>query len=313
MVGARVNGKLVTIDYKINNGDRIDIITSQNSKGPSRDWLNIVKSPQARSKINQWFKNEFKDENIVRGKELLVTYCKTKAINPIEILQPEYMDAIMKKFGFQDWEAVRAAVGHGGLKEGQIINKMKEWYDRDHRKILSDEEVIASVEEEQKNKGKPVYKKSKSGIIVKGTHDVAVRFAKCCGPVPGDEILGFVTRGRGITIHRTDCVNICNLSDFDRERIIDADWQINADENLKEKYIAEIAIYANNRFGLLADISKVLTERDINILSINSRTSKQDIATLSVSFEITSKKELLQVIEVVRTVESVLDIERTTG
>ena len=312
MVGARVNGKLVTIDYQINNGDRIDIITSQNSKGPSRDWLNIVKSPQAKSKINQWFKNEFKEENIGRGKELLLAYCKAKAINPIEIFKSEYMDAIMKKYGFRDWDAVRAAVGHGGLKEGQIINKMKEWYDRDHKKILSDDEVIANIEEEQ-SRFKPATKKSKGGILVKGIHDVAVRFAKCCGPVPGDEILGFVTRGRGITIHRTDCVNICNLSDFDRERLIDAEWKENTDENAMEKYIAEIAIYANNRFGLLADISKVLTERNINILSVNTRTSKQDIATLSVSFEIASKEELLHVIEIVRTVESVLDIERTTG
>lgn len=312
MVGARINGKLVPFDYTINNGDRINIITSQNSRGPSRDWLNIVKSPQAKSKINQWFKNEFKEENIVRGKELLSAYCKAKAINSTEIFKSEYMEAIMKKFGFRDWEALRAAVGHGGLKEGQIINKMKEWYDRDHKKKLSDEEVIASIEGEQ-NREKPDYKRSKSGIIVKGIHDVAVRFAKCCGPIPGDEILGFVTRGRGITVHRTDCVNICNLSDFDRERLIDAEWQMSEGENPKEKYIAEIAIYANNRFGLLADISKVLTERDINILSVNTRTSKQNIATLSVSFEITGKQELFRIIEVVRKVDGVLDIERTTG
>lgn len=312
MVGARVNGKLEPIDYTIKNGDRIEIVTSQNSKGPSRDWLSIVKSTQAKNKINQWFRNEFKEENITKGKELLLSYCKTKSINPSEIFKPEYMEPIMKKYGFRDWDAVRAAVGHGGLKEGQIVNKMKEWYDRDHRKVLSDEEVIAAIEEEN-NKERPVHKRSQNGIVVKGIHDVAVRFAKCCGPVPGDEIVGFVTRGRGITIHRSDCINICNLSDFDRERLIDAEWQADAVENPNEKYIAEIAIYANNRFGLLADVSKVLTERNINILGVNTRTSKQDVATMSVSFEITSKDELVRVMDAVRNVDSVIDIERTTG
>ena len=132
MIGARVNGKLVTIDYVINNGDRVEILTSQNSKGPSRDWLNVVKSTQAKNKINQWFKNELKDDNIIKGRELLLSYCKAKAINQVDIMRPEYMESIMKKFGFRDWESVLAALGHGGLKEGQIINKMKEMYDRDH-------------------------------------------------------------------------------------------------------------------------------------------------------------------------------------
>ncbi len=312
MVGARVNGKLVTIDYKITNGDRIEIITSQNSKGPSRDWLNIIQSPQAKSKINQWFRNEYKEDNIIKGKELLTSYCKTKAIDPSEIFTTKYMDAIMKKFGFRDWDALRAAVGHGGLKEGQIVNKMKEWYDRDHQKVATNEEIIAQIEEEQ-SKVRPTGKKSNSGIVVKGIHDVAVRFAKCCGPVPGDEIVGFVTRGRGITVHRTDCVNICGLSDFERERLIDAEWQTSAITDSQEKYIVEIVIYATNRHGLLADITKLLSERGINILSVNTRTSKQGVATLSISFEIKSKEELLRNIEALRSVESVLDIERTTG
>ena len=143
MIGARVNGKLVTIDYVIKNGDLIEILTSQNSKGPSRDWLNVVKSTQAKNKINQWFRNERKEDNIVKGKEMLAAYCKAKAINMPEIMKPEYMNGIMKKYGFKDWESVCAAVGHGGLKEGQIINKMQEQYDKTHKKELTDEEVLA--------------------------------------------------------------------------------------------------------------------------------------------------------------------------
>ena len=312
MIGARVNGKLVTIDYVINNGDRVEILTSQNSKGPSRDWLNVVKSTQARNKINQWFKNELKDDNIIKGRELLLSYCKAKAINQVDIMRPEYMESIMKKFGFRDWESVLAALGHGGLKEGQIINKMKEMYDRDHPKELSDEDVIKAVEESAAAKQMLPRSKTENGIVVKGIHDVAVRFSKCCSPVPGDEIIGFVTRGRGISIHRTDCVNIINLPEIERSRLIDAEWQ---DESIdgKGRYFAEITIYANNRNGLLADVSRALTEKNIDIQSMNTRTSKQGVATMNVAFEISSKEELNRVIDKLHNIESVLSIERTTG
>ncbi len=310
MIGARVNGKLVTIDYIIKNGDRIEILTSQNSKGPSRDWLNVVKSTQAKNKINQWFRNERKEDNIVKGKEMMASYCKAKAINTQEIMKPEYMNGIMKKYGFKDWESVCAAVGHGGLKEGQIINKMQELYDKDHKKAITDEEVLSAVAESQ---GKHMKAKSQSGIVVKGIHDVAVRFSKCCSPVPGDEIVGFITRGRGVSIYRTDCVNIIHMPELERVRLIDAEWQQSPEEVTGEKYFAEIKIYANNRSGLLADISRTLTEKNIDILSMNTRTNKQGLATLSTSFEVRSREELNRIIDKISAIESVVDIERTTG
>ena len=311
MIGARVNGKLVPIDYKIKNGDRVEIITSQNSKGPSRDWLNIVRSTQAKNKINQWFKAELKEENIVKGKDMLHAYCKTKGINMSNIMKSEYMDGIMRKYGFKEWDAVLAALGHGGLKEGQIINKMMEFYERDHRRAMTNEEVLAEVAES--SIGKNFGTKMKKGITVKGIDDVAVRFSKCCSPVPGDEIVGFVTRGRGVSVHRTDCINVMNLPEIDRIRLIDADWQQTAGEDSNEKYIADINIYANNRNGLLADISKALTEKNIDILSLNTRVSKQGIVTMSTSFEISGREELNHVIDKIRNIESVIDIERTTG
>lgn len=310
MIGARVNGKLVTIDYEIQNGDRVEILTSQNSKGPSMDWLNVVKSTQAKNKINQWFRNELKEENIIKGKEMMASYCKTKAINMPEIMKPEYMDGIMKKYGFKDWDSVCAAVGHGGLKEGQIINKLQELYDKAHKKAMTDEEALASVAE---NQGRFVRSKSQGGIVVKGIHDVAVRFSKCCSPVPGDEIVGFVTRGRGVSIHRTDCINIINMPEMERVRLIDAEWQQSPEEVTGEKYFAEIKIFANNRNGLLADITKTLTEKNIDILSLNTRVSKQGIATLSTSFEVRSREELNRIIDKISAVESVVGIERTTG
>ena len=312
MVGARVNDKLVTIDYEINNGDRIEIITSQNSKGPSRDWLNVVKSTQAKNKINQWFKNELKEDNIIKGKDLLSNYCKARGVVLSDLLKTEYMNAVMRKYGFRDWDSVLAAIGHGALKEGQVVNKMQDLYDRDHKRELSNEEVLASIAENGAlSAAKPATMKAKSGIVVRGIADLSVRFSKCCSPVPGDEIVGFVTRGRGISIHRTDCVNMMNLPEMERARIIDAEWQ--APEDVTEKYVAEIDIYANNRNGLLADITKALTEKNISILSLNTRVSRQGLATMQTSFEVESREELNRVIEKIRSIESVVDIERATG
>ena len=309
MVGARVNGKLVPIEYEIKNGDRIEIITSQNSQGPSRDWLKLVKSTQAKNKINQWFKKELKEDNILKGKEMLAQYARAKGFKIANYTKTQYLEAVLRKYGFRDWDSVLAAIGHGGLKEGQVFNKLVEAYDKENKKNLTDEQVLEAASETQE---KLHIAKSKSGIVVKGIHDVAVRFSKCCNPIPGDEIVGFVTRGRGITIHRTDCVNVLNMSETDRTRLIEAEWQ-QPDTKEKEKYMAEIQVYANNRTGLLVDLAKIFTERKIDLRSINSRTSKQEKATISMSFEIGSKEELRSLIEKIRQVESVIDVERTTG
>ena len=310
MIGAKVYGKLVPIDYVIQNGDRIEVLTSQNSKGPSRDWLNIVKSTQAKNKINQWFRSELKEENIIRGKELLASCCKSKGINLSDINRPEYQDKIMRKYGFHDWNSCLATVGHGGLKEGQIVNRMYEEYKKDHLARITDEEVLETISE---NKEKVPEKKSKSGIIVKGLYDVAVHFSKCCSPVPGDEIEGFVTRGRGVSIHRTDCINIINLSDMERERLIDAEWQHDEESGNSGLYLAEIKVFCNNRTGLLVEITRAFTARAIDINAIHSKTSKQGIATIDIAFNTKGKAELTSVIDKLRQIDSIIDIERTTG
>ena len=310
MVGARVNGKLVNIDYKIQNGDRIEILTSQNSKGPSRDWLSIVKSTQAKNKINQWFRSELKEENILHGKELINNYAKAKGINFGEINKPEYQGKIIRKYGFHDWNSCLATVGHGGLKESQIVNRMYDEYRKDHPITLTDQEVLAAVGE---NKQEDMPKHSKSGIVVKGLYDVAVHFSKCCSPVPGDEIVGFVTRGRGVSIHRTDCVNILHLSDMERVRLIEAEWQEGADKEQFGEYHTEIKIFCHDRSGLLVDITKVFTEAEINISGIHSKTSKQGIATIDVAFQTKGRGQITKIVEKIRQIESVMDVERTTG
>lgn len=308
MIGAKVNGKLVPIDYKIQNGDRIEVITSQNSRGPSRDWLAIAKSTSTKNKINQWFRNELKDENIVKGRELLIEYCKSKGIDLFSISKPEFQNIVIKKYGFHDWNAVLAAVGHGGLKEGQIVNKMLELNDKEHKRNITDEEVLAAVAESNVT---PQVSGSDNAIIVKGVHDVAVRFSKCCNPVPGDDICGFVTRGRGVSIHRRDCVNVIKMQEEDRSRLIEARWQ--SDSQSFGKYAATIKIFANNRSGLLADISRALTEKNIDIISMNTRTSKQGLATMETSFQVSSRNQLREIVDKIRQIDSVIDIERTTG
>lgn len=311
MIGAKVNGKLVTIDYVIQNGDRIEVITSQNAKGPSRDWLNIVKSTQAKNKINQWFRSEFKEENILKGKELIAQYCKAKGIHLPDINKTEYQNKILNKYGFHDWNSALATVGHGGLKESQIVNRMYEEYKKDHVIEMTDEEILDAAA--GAGREKPVWEKSRSGIVVKGLYDVAVHLSKCCSPVPGDEIVGYVTRGRGVSIHRTDCVNMIHLSEEEKVRLIDAEWQQGADEGANGLYLAELKIYGNNRTGLLVDISKIFTERSIDIIGMHSKTSKQGIATIEISFHVKGREELVKLIDKIRQVESVIDIERTAG
>ena len=314
MVGAKANGKLVPIDYVIQNGDQIDIITSQNSKGPSRDWLKLVKSTQAKNKINQYFRSELKEENIQHGKELMVAYCKTKGINLSEINKTQYQEKIIRKYGFHDWNSCLAAIGHGGLKESQIVNRMHDEYKKDHIVPITDEDVLQSLEDQRQAQGNgpQTEKRSKSGIVVKGLYDVAVHFSKCCSPVPGDEIVGFVTRGRGVSVHRTDCINIINLSEIEKSRLIEAEWEAESEGELGE-YSATLKIFCNDRPGLLVDITRIFTERNININGINSKTSKQGIATIQISFNTKGKAQMNTMIEKLRQIENIIDIERTTG
>ena len=314
MVGARVNGKLVNIDYVIQNGDRIEIMTSQNSKGPSRDWLNIIKSSQARNKINAWFKQERKADNILKGREMIDRYCKAKGINFSDINKPEFVDKVLKRYAFQDWDSVLASVGHGGLKEGQVINKMIEERTKKLKREVTDATILDAIGDNNKPAVVPIKgSKSKSGITVKGIHDLAVRFSKCCSPVPGDEIVGFVTRGRGITIHRTDCINVLNLPEIERSRLIDAEWQGVEEDNSAATYSTEISIFANNRIGMFVDISKIFTEREIDIKAMSSRVNKQGKATITMSFDIHGIEELNNLMAKLRQIDGVLDIERTTG
>ena len=310
MVGARVNNKMVSIEYHIQNGDRIEILTSQNSKGPSRDWLSVVKSSQARTKINQWFKKEFKEENILKGKELIDKDMKKKNYVPAELLKTEWMQIVLNKFGFKDWDALCAAVGHGGVKEGQVTNRLAEEYLREKKKQEDQNVLLDALNSDIVQKLER--HKSKSGVVVKGIGDVAVRFSKCCNPVPGDEIVGFVTRGRGVTIHRTDCINVMNLTEEDRHRLIEAEWDVEGKGMANVSYLAGIRIVGTDRVGLMMEVSKVFTDEDVSVKSLTIKTTK-NTAIFDVTIEVKGKEQLEKIIKRLMKLNDILEIERVAN
>ena len=313
MVGARVNNKIVPLDHKIQNGDIVEIITSQNSKGPNRDWLAIVKTAQARTKIKQWFKKEEKEENIIRGREMILADIKKKGYQPQDLLRPEWEEIVLVKYDFKTWDALLAAVGYGGMKEGQVVNRLKDEYLKEKRKTQTAEDALKDFEKTIDQK--PVKKhKSKSGVVVEGIGDVAVRFSKCCSPVPGDEINGFVTRGRGVTIHRTDCINVINLSNEERGRLINAEWDTQfAKGESNTSYLAELKVVANDRVGLIVEISRQLADDDISVKGFNVRTTKDMQAILNVTIEIKTKEQLERVVTRLKNLRDVTEVERVSG
>ena len=315
MVGARVNGKLVNIDYQIKNGDRIEIITSQNSRGPSMDWLKLVKSTQAKNKINQWFKTARKEDNIIKGKEMLNAYCKNKGLTLGDLLKTEYLEKTMRKYGFKDLDSLYAAVGHGGLKEGQVVNKLLDEHNKEKQREINDATILENFASKSKAlEGVRLPRKLKGNVLVKGMTGVATRMSKCCSPVPGDEIIGFITRGRGVTVHRTDCVNVMNLTEFERERLVETEWvAMDGEGGSNDLFTAEIQIYAYNKSGVLLSISKIFTENKVDVKTMNVRTSKNGTATVSVSFDIGGKEQLLGLISKLRNADNVIDIERNRG
>ena len=312
MMGARVNGKLVTINYEIKNGDVIEIMQSANARGPSRDWLNIVKSTQAKTKISQWFRNEFKEENIEKGRDMLQTYFKSRNIEPSDLLKPEYEAHLLKKYGFKDWDNILAAIGHGALKEGQIVNKLIEVSGYDKRNVPSDEDILEEIGEKEQKAGVTRRSGSIAGnsIIVKGAGNVAIRFPKCCTPLPGDDIIGYVTRGRGVTIHRKDCVNILTIPENEMERLVEAEWELDAATSPGSRYMVELLVYAENRSGLLADISRVMSDSDIDIQALTTKTNARGMATMNISFEVSSRDEVSLIATRLRNTKSVIDVKR---
>ena len=313
-VGAKINGKIVPMNYKLQNGDLIEILTSANSNGPSRDWLNMVKSSHAKSKIRQWFKKERREENIQKGRELLEREVKRQGYSQSEILKHRYLSPIMKSLSIPNDEDFYAALGYGGITLSQVMPKLKEKYDLDNKdkeKDPKDAKAKKTISEEVSQANIPA-KKVKSqdykGVYVKGIDNVLIRFAKCCNPLPGDEIVGYVTKGRGVSIHRADCDNIDINTENPSEKLVEVGWDQNYDS--VKSFEVEILIQAYERRGLFVDVSKILADEKIQVNGINARTNRDGIVNMNTIIVVATKDQLKSIKNKLKRIEGVISVTR---
>lgn len=301
-IGAKVNGKMVPLDYKLVTGDIVEIITSSSSKGPSRDWLNVAKSSQAKNKIRQWFRKTFKEENLEKGRESFEREIKRQGLSYDTVMKSEYLNTILKRLNMSHTDELYQAIGNGAYTAAQIITRIREEIRRNEPEEKGVKEAFKNVEDKKKKK-KDI---SKPGVEIKGEKDILVRFAKCCNPVPGDDIAGFITKGRGVSIHRKDCKNFYNLCIREPERLVDANWtgEHNAD------FLADIQIEANDRNGLLAEVTTIITNAQTLVRAINARTSKNHMAIITLTLKISNVEQLEKIMREFRKLPGIKDVYR---
>lgn len=303
MVGAKVNSKMVPIITKLKNSDIVEIITSDQAKGPSRDWLKFVKSSSAKTRINQWFKRAQREENIEKGRDILEKEVKKLGNQYADLLKAEWLQIAMDRYKFNTPEDMYASIGFGGISATKILARILDEYRKEHE----EEDLEAKIEELAK--ATPLKEKpSKSGIIVKGIDNCLVKLSKCCNPLPGDNIIGYITRGRGVSVHRTDCVNVTDLVS-EENRIIDVSWV----GDVKASYKVDIEIFANDRSGLVLDMMKSLEGVKAKVTAINSKANRDRIVLTDITVEVNDQNELNKILRVLRTVDSVYEVKRKKG
>ena len=300
MVGCKINSKMMPIITPLKSGDIVEILTSDQAKGPSRDWLKFVKSSGARNKILSWFKKNLREENIEKGKEIIERELKKIGVKHDDLFKPEFINAALNRYKYNTIDDMYASVGFGSISSGKIIARMLEEYKKVHKED-DIEKTLEALSKEKVHKEKP----SQNGIIVKGIDNCLVKLSKCCNPVPGDEIIGYITRGRGVSVHRTDCVNTKKLLE-EGNRIIDVYWS----DTKKTSYSADIEVYANDRIGLLADVVKVLGDNKCNIIAVASKTNRERIADIELTIEVENTEKLNNVLKNLRKVDSVYEVKR---
>ena len=300
MCGCKINSKMMPIITKLSSGDIIEILTNESQKGPSRDWLKFIKTTRAKNKIQSWYKKEQREENIIKGKELIEKEIKRIGISYEELFKQEYISIMLDRYKFKNIEDMYASVGFGAITAGKIIARILQEYRKEHK----EENLEGKIEELTKQK-KKINKISSNGIVVKGIDNCLVKLSKCCNPVPGDEIIGYITKGRGVSIHRNDCTNINNLISEDA-KIIDVYWE----NEQKASYNVDIEIYANDRNGLLADIITQISTTQSRLIAVNSRASKEKIVTTQITIEVENIEELNKVIKALRKIDNVYEVKR---
>ena len=300
MTGCKINSKMMPIVTHLKNGDIVEIVTSENSKGPSRDWIKFVKSTKAKNKINGWFKKAERTENIEKGKELIEKEIKRIKVPYNELFKDKYVEPMLDRYKYKNLEEMYAAVGFGANSAVKVIARVLQEYRKEHEDV-NIEEKIEELRKSKERKQKP----SNSGIVVKGIDNCLVKLSKCCNPLPGDEIIGYITKGRGVSVHRKDCVNVKDLLTEDN-RIIDVKWY----EEAKENYNVNIEILANDRNGLLVDILNVVKETKAKLMGVNTKTTKERIAIMDLNIEVENIEELNKVIRAIKKVDSVYEVRR---
>ena len=300
-VGAKINGKICPLTTKLNNGDTVEIITSTLSKGPSRDWLNYVVSSGAKSKIRAYFKREMKDDNIKKGKAILEQSAKNKGIQLYKLLEEKYLQQLYSRYKLHDIDDMYASLGYGALTSTQVLNKLQAIYNKENADEIAMQEMV-----ERQNNISIQSKSDNDAIIVRGEGNMLTRFAGCCKPIPGDSIVGFVSRGRGVTIHRSDCVNVPYL---DKDRIIKCTWQ----EDKIKSFSASIRIMALNSTGALNEITKIIASQKLNINSISAKPLTKGRSCIDITLTFNKKEQLPLLISQLKSVESVIDAFRSSA
>lgn len=305
MQGAKVNGKIVNLDYQLQSGDIVEIITSSAVHGPSRDWLKIIKTSQARNKINAWFKKENRAENIVKGKEALEREIKREGL-PSELLGEDYLSYLIKRYGYGNIDDLYANIGYGGIQLVNIISKLKEEYKKKNEKKNA-QQLLAVTSPAPAKKGYDTG--ASEGVIVKGVDNCLVRFSKCCNPVPGDKIIGYITRGRGVSVHRQDCTNVAALiSDPDEKaRLIDVSWA----NDKESSYDANLKLVCNDRNGLVVEAVNIINDLKLPLKAVNGRAAKGNVCLIDVSVSINNTTDLDKLINKLRKIPDVIEVTRT--
>lgn len=298
-IGAKVNGKMVPLDHTLKTGDIIEILTSKHSYGPSRDWLKVAQSPHARNKIRQWFKKEKREENVAKGQESVEKELKKQGFEPSVVMTTEKLNEVAGKFNFQNVEDMMSAVGFGGITASQIATRLTDKLRKEQEETITPQEV--------KTQSQPHRKKLASGVRVKGVDNLLIRFSRCCNPVPGDEIIGFVTRGRGVSIHRNDCPNVkLENQDDEQARLITVEWEGAAESS----YNVDIEISGHDRRGLLNEVLQAVSETKTYITAVSGRSDKAKIATIHLTISIRNVDHLHTVVERIKRVKDVYSVRR---
>ncbi len=301
-VGAKVNGKIVTLDYKLKTGEIVEILTSSSSRGPNIDWLNIANSNQARSKIKQWLRKARREENLERGKEMLDKECKKQSLVFSDLSKGPLYDKLLKRYHLNNVEEIYVAIGEGELLSSTVISKLKE----NIVKQVAEEELNKNIEEQIAKTERQIKKKQNYGVTVKGLNNIMVRFARCCNPVPGDDIAGYITKGRGVSVHRKDCSNFKAIVEKQREKVVDVSWGTEKGA----AYVAELEVKAEDRMCLLSDVMLVITDSNLSLLSLNAKSGRNGVANINIQVKIDNIEQLKELMKKIRRLQGILDVYR---